>query len=163
MKNYRPRAWFPKAKRELYALFRTKPKRGLKVSTLWLCVTMTGLLKTSTATALWPKRSPRLGAMSDSGQRRSASSQGGMATRRIRASRSASPRSSAFTIRLRGFMQITAPVFRGSNGADAGGVESVGLHLRGQANLGERGWGVQVERGMRTPTRSTPDFSGLKG
>ena len=45
MKNHRARAWFPKAERELHVLFHAKRKRGLKVSTLWLCVTMTGLIK----------------------------------------------------------------------------------------------------------------------
>ena len=45
MKNHQPRARFPKTERELHVLFRAKRKRGLKVSTLWLCVTMTGLIK----------------------------------------------------------------------------------------------------------------------
>ena len=45
MKNHRARAWFPKPERELHVLFRAKRKRGLKVSTLWFCVTMTGLIK----------------------------------------------------------------------------------------------------------------------
>ena len=38
-----------------------------------------------------------------------------------------------------------------------------GLHRRGQANLGEKGRGVQVERGMRTTTRSTADFLWTEG
>ena len=45
MKRNRSKPWFPRAESELYKLFRAKRKRGLKVSTLWLCVTMSGLVK----------------------------------------------------------------------------------------------------------------------
>ena len=45
MKRNRSKPWFPRAESELHKLFRAKRKRGLKVSTLWLCVTMGGLVK----------------------------------------------------------------------------------------------------------------------
>ena len=45
MKRNRSKPWFPRAESELHKLFRAKRKRGLKVSTLWLCVTMSGLVK----------------------------------------------------------------------------------------------------------------------
>ena len=58
-------------------------------------------------------------------------------------------------------MKNPAPASRGSNGAGAGGA--AGLHSRGQSNLGERGRGMEVERGMHTPTRSTAGFLWTKG
>ena len=100
-KRNRSKPWFPRAESELHKLFRAKRKRGLKVSTLWLCVTMSGLVK-----QLYPD-DPRAGTFTPSWRFMGkwakkwsgASPQGGGATRRIRASRSASPRSSASTSR----------------------------------------------------------------
>ena len=135
MKNHRARAWFPKAERELHVLFRAKREKGLKVSTLWLCVAMTGLIKKHSI--LGPKRPPRVRAMSKSGLRSSALLQGGGAPRRIRASRSASPRSSDSTSRCESSCRTRHQCLVGRTEQARG--ESVGLHRRGQANLRERG------------------------
>ena len=85
LKNFRLKPWFPLAEKKLHTLFRAKRKRGLKVSTLWLCVTMAALIRSSTPMILGPKRLPRLGASSESGRRNGASPPGGGATRRTRA------------------------------------------------------------------------------
>lgn len=45
MKKSRPRARFSKAEKGLYTSFLAKRKRGLKVSTLWLCATVAGLIE----------------------------------------------------------------------------------------------------------------------
>ena len=79
LKNFRLKPWFPLAGKELHTLFRAKRKRGLKVSTLWLCVTMAALIE-----KLYPDdpraKIPRLGASSESGRRNGASPTGGGAT-----------------------------------------------------------------------------------
>ena len=121
MKNHRARAWFPKAERELPVQFGAKRKRGLKVSTLWLCVTMTGLIKkhyrddpqAETFTPSWryvEKWSKKFR----------------VATRRRGNLKNLSieerlPKIQRFHKSLRGLMQNPAPGPRGSNGAGAGG------------------------------------------
>ena len=156
MKNHQARAWFPKAERELHVLFHAKRKRGPKVSTLWLCVTVTDLIKkhyrddprAETFTPCWRYVEKWAKTFRVATKRRSNSKNQSVEERL--------PKIQRFHKSLRGLMQNPAPVPRGSNGAGAGG--SVGLHRRGQVNLRERGRRGQVERGMRTPTRSTAGF-----
>ena len=121
MKNHQPRARFPKTERELHVLFRAKRMRGLKVSTLWLCVTMTGLIKklyrddprAKTFTPTWRYVGKWV---KEFHHRAEEQLENQSVEKRFRKS-------------LRGLMQNPAPVSRGSNGAGAGG--SLGLHRRG--------------------------------
>ena len=150
MKNYRPRAWFPKAERELYVLFRAKRKRGFTVSTLWLCVTMAGLIiklyrddpRVETFPPTW-RYVGKWAKMFRIATRWRSNSKNQSVEERL-------PKIQSFHKSL-----------RSRTGQVRGGA--VGLHRPGQANLGERGCGVQVERGMRTPTRSTADFLWTEG
>ena len=125
VKNYRPRAWFPKAEREMYVLFRAKRKRGLKLSTLWLCVTITGLIKKL------HRDDPRAGTFTPTrhyvgkwtktfrvATTRRSNSKNQSVEERL-------PKIQRFHKSLRGLMQSTAPVSRGSNGAGAGGVSGI--------------------------------------
>ena len=124
MKNHRARAWFPRAERELHVLFRAKRKRGLKVSTLWLCVTMTGLIKkhyrddplAETFTPSWRYVETWTKKFRVATRRRSNSKQS--IEERL-------PKIQRFHMSLRGLMQNPAPVSRGSNGAGAGGVSGI--------------------------------------
>ena len=125
MKNHRARAPFPKAERELHVLFRAKRKRGLKVSTLWLCVTMTGLIKKIY------RDDPRAETFTPSWRYvEKWAKKFRVATRRRRNSKNQSieerlPKIQRFHKSLRGLMQNPAPVPRWSNGAGAGRVSGI--------------------------------------
>ena len=160
MKNHRARAWFPKAERKLHVLFRAKRQRGLKVSTLWLCVTMTGLIKkhyrddprAETFTPSW--RYVEKGAKKFR-----------VATRRRSNSKNQSieerlPKIQRFHKSLRGPMQNPAPVPRGSNGAGAGGGQwdctAGGRRICGSGVGGARWRGACARRQEVRPVSSEP-------
>ena len=133
MENYRPRAWFPKAERELYVLFRAKRKRGLKVSTLWLCVTMTGLIKklyrdvprAETFTPTWCYVGKWAKKFRVATRQRSNSKDQSVEKRLSKIQR--------FHKSLRRLRQSTTPVSRGSNGAGAGGVSGIAPAKAGES------------------------------
>ena len=175
MKNNRSKAWFPRAEQELHKLFRAKRKRGLKVSTLWLCVTMSGLTK-----QLYPE-DPRAETFTPSWRFMGKwAKKWRVATRRRSNSKNQSieerlPKIQRFHKSLRSLMQNPAPEPRGSTRAGAGGdsgVASLGAGesggagsggASGDASLGAgesggAGSGGQVERDMGMPTRSTAGF-----
>ena len=155
LKNYRPRAWFLKQERELYVLFRAKRKRGLKVSTFLLYVTMASLIKKLYPDDCWAETfipSWRFGKWAKKflvATRRRSNSKNQSIEERL-------PKIQRFHKSLRGLMENPPPAYRGSKRAVAEG--SVEMHRRGQANLEEWDRGVQVERGTRTPTISTAGF-----
>ena len=142
IKSHRARAWFPKAERELHVLFRAKRKRGLKVSTLWLCVTMTGLIKkhyrddprAETFTPSWRYVEKWAKKFRVATRRRSNSKNQSIEERL--------PKIQRFHKSLRGLMQNPAPVPRGSNGAGAGGVSGIAPPGAGEsAGVGSAGPG----------------------
>ena len=120
MKRNRSKPWFPRAESELHKLFRAKRKRGLKVSTLWLCVTMSGLVK-----QLYPD-DPRAGTFTPSWRFMGKwAKKWSVATRRRSNSKNQSieerlPKIQRFHKSLRSLMQNPAPESRRSNGAGAG-------------------------------------------
>ena len=156
MKNHRPRAWFSKAERELHVLFRAKSKRGPKVSTLWLCVTMTGLIKklyrddprAETFTPTWryvEKWAKKFR----------------VATRPRRNSENQSveerlPKIQRFHKSLRGLMQNPALVSRVSIGAGAGGVS--GIAPPGAGKSRGAGWGGASGEGHAQPDKKYGRF-----
>ncbi|CAN0437181.1 unnamed protein product, partial [Pylaiella littoralis] len=84
------RSWFPKAEQALYGLYMAKRRKGLKVSTLWLCTMMAQEVKKH-----YPDDPRRLifkpsWRWAGSGQTSAASLSGDGATPRTRASSSAS-------------------------------------------------------------------------
>ena len=125
MKNHPARAWFPKAEHELHVLFRAKRKRGLKVSTLWLYVTLTDLIKkhyrddprAETFTPIWRYVEKWAKKFRVATRRRSNSKNQSFEERL--------PKIQRFHKSLRGLMQNPAPVLCGSNGAGAGGVSGI--------------------------------------
>ena len=120
MKRNRSKPWFPRAESELHKLFRAKRKRGLKVSTLWLCLTMSGLVK-----QLYPD-DPRAGTFTPSWRFMGKwAKKWSVATRRRSNSKNQSieerlPKIQRFHKALRSLMQNPAPESRRSNGAGAG-------------------------------------------
>ena len=120
MKRNRSKPWFPRAESELHKLFRAKRKRGLKVSTFWLCVTMSGLVK-----QLYPD-DPRAGTFTPSWRFMGKwAKKWSVATRRRSNSKNQSieerlPKIQRFHKSLRSLMQNPAPESRRSNGAGAG-------------------------------------------
>ena len=120
MKRNRSKPWFPRVESELHKLFRAKRKRCLKVSTLWLCVTMSGLVK-----QLYPD-DPRVGTFTPSWRFMGKwAKKWSVATRRRSNSKNQSieerlPKIQGFHKSLRSLMQNPAPESRRSNGAGAG-------------------------------------------
>ena len=125
LKNFRLKPWFPLAEKELHTLFRAKRKRGLKVSTLWLCVTMAALIK-----KLYPD-DPRAETFTPTWRFVGTwAKKWRVATRRRSNSKNQSieerlPKIQRFHKSLRGLMKNPAPASRGSNGAGAGGGSRV--------------------------------------
>ena len=125
LKNFRLKPSFPLAEKELHTLFRAKRKRGLKVSTLWLCVTMAALIK-----KLYPD-DPRAETFTPTWRFVGKwAKKWRVATRRRSNSKNQSieerlPKIQRFHKSLRGLMKNPAPASRGSNGAGAGGGSRV--------------------------------------
>ena len=150
MKRNRSKPWFPRAESELHKLFRAKRKRGLKVSTLWLCVTMSGLVK-----QLYPD-DPRAGTFTPSWRFMGKwAKKWSVATRRRSNSKNQSieerlPKIQRFHKSLRSLMQNPAPESRRSNGAGAGrgsGDASLGAGKSRGAGSGGASGGASLGAG----------------
>ena len=135
LKNFRLKPWFPLAEKELHTLFRAKRKRGLKVFTLWLCVTMAALIKklysddprAETLTSTWRFVGKWAKKWRVATRRRSNSKNQSIEERL--------PKIQRFHKSLWGLMKNPAPASRGSNGAGAGGGQ------QGCTAGGSRIWG----------------------
>lgn len=121
MKKSKARAWFPKAERELYVLYLAKRKSGLKVSTLWFCIIMAGLIeklypeddrrKTCKASWRWASKWAKKNNIS---KRRRSNSKNESVEERL-------PKIRRFHKKLQALMQDPAPVSRSSPAASSGG------------------------------------------